>query len=496
MGLMRFHVPSGLSLPAEVADRAYLVGPDQIPWRSRIESVSPTELVLEREASDSGQFFIPWTVAGRGELMLGTATLVERAEPYLLPVELARGKLNRIRNLAAEWGDGGLEIPTDVLASIRQASQVFAQAAGSQHDVELASRHAQQVLQLAIEIGERLADCYVQHAAALRASAGQPLDTLLGVNLAHDPPRRPWEKRLRATFNSAWVPLNWMHVEAEESDPDWSTYDEQIAWCRKAGFRICGGPLLQLDHRGLPDWLCLWEGEFENLLPIVGDYVKAAVDRYQGKIHLWHCAARINGRSILSLSDEDKLRLVVHAIEVIRARDEETPVMVSFDQPWGEYLSRVESDLSPLHIADALVRSGLGISAIGLELNIGYHPLGTAVYDVLDISRKIDHWSLLGLPLIIQLTVPSSSADDPQSRQASHATIRDAGPADDGDPQAAWLRRHLPLLISKPAVRGIVWNQLRDAAPHDFPHGGLLDVKDREKPALAYLRKTREQQFD
>ncbi len=47
--------------------------------------------------------------------------------------------------------------------------------------------------------------------------------------------------------------------------------------------------------------------------------------------------------------------------------------------------------------------------------------------------------------------------------------------------------RYVPLILAKPYVHGIVWNQLRDFEPHDFPHGGLIDLRRQPKPALAQL---------
>ena len=44
-----------------------------------------------------------------------------------------------------------------------------------------------------------------------------------------------------------------------------------------------------------------------------------------------------------------------------------------------------------------------------------------------------------------------------------------------------WL---FPLLLAKQAVQAIIWNQLRDDLPHDFPHGGLFDARRRARPAL------------
>ena len=58
--------------------------------------------------------------------------------------------------------------------------------------------------------------------------------------------------------------------------------------------------------------------------------------------------------------------------------------------------------------------------------------------------------------------------------------------------QQAWAARYLPLLLAKPYVQGIFWNQLRDTQPHDFPHGGLFDLRRHPKPALRTLASIRQ----
>ena len=47
--------------------------------------------------------------------------------------------------------------------------------------------------------------------------------------------------------------------------------------------------------------------------------------------------------------------------------------------------------------------------------------------------------------------------------------------------QQAWVARFVPLLLAKPMVQGVIWNQLRDSNPHGFPHGGLFDGHRRAK---------------
>ena len=61
-----------------------------------------------RETTESGRLFVPWPIEGHGTPIVGTATLAERPAPYVLAVELARGKLNDVRNQLADWTQMGL----------------------------------------------------------------------------------------------------------------------------------------------------------------------------------------------------------------------------------------------------------------------------------------------------------------------------------------------------------------------------------------------------
>ncbi len=154
----------------------------------------------------------------------------------------------------------------------------------------------------------------------------------------------------------------------------------------------------------------------------------------------------------------------------------------------GEYLTQKPHDFPPLHFADALIRAGIGVSGVVLEINVGYSPGGTMCRDPLDFGRQIDYWSMLGVPIYLSLTVPSSSNADP----LAHRRVK--LPPDHWTPksQQTWVTRYLPLLLSKPSVHGIYWNQLRDSEPHDFPHGGLFDLRRHPKPVLRQLESIRQ----
>jgi hypothetical protein len=178
-------------------------------------------------------------------------------------------------------------------------------------------------------------------------------------------------------------------------------------------------------------------------------------------------------------------------VSAVRQLDPTTPTVVTFDQPWAEFLASEQLDLAPLHFADALARADLGLSGIGLEINVGYHPGGSIHRGPLAYSRLVDTWSLLELPLLVKLTLPSSSEEDPHA----NGKVRVLSGRDDRispESQREWIERHVPLLLAKNSVQIILWNQLSDAEPQYFPPGGLFDAKDKPKPALECLRSIRQ----
>jgi hypothetical protein len=497
-GLLRMIVPPGTRLTPRLAERAYMAGADQIPWQCRTR-LHDGELTVERHVTDSGKFHIPWPVPGHGEVMLSTATLMERDRPYQLLVELARGKVNQVRNQIAEWQSIGLVAPAKVEAALHKSLKHLSKAVTSQADAAKAAELAEKAIVAALDVADLLVGCYIDQALAARQRQSPRLQVLLGGALSCEMPEPPLDGQFLRSFNACIAPLVWRQVEATEGSYQWDVFDRQIEWCTRHGLAICAGPLLRLDALGLPDWLYLWEGDFNNIQSFASDYVEAVASRYRGKVQVWHCASRINVGDGLSLSEEQKLRLAVRAIEIVRDIDSATPLVVRFDQPWAEYMSRTAPDLSPLHFADALVRAGLQLSGIGLEINMGYYPGGSYPRDRLEFSRLVDLWSCLGLPLQLMLTAPSGQhlAQPPATARGKPAPLIDAFPGGwSPENQAAWIKHYFPLLLAKPAVQGIFWNQFRDSEPSEFPFAGLVDASGAIKPAFTALAGLRKKYLD
>lgn len=486
MGQMRFLAPQPERIPKEAVQRAYLAGLEGIPWFSH-NTWTNNQLVLERDISESGALYIPWRVAGQGEFMLSTANLMERPRPYHLPVELARGTLNRLRNQAAAWQAAGLMVTAETERMIQQATRAFVRAAINQADLLASAAAADEAIGLGMQAITRLCADYAEKVLELRHKQSPRFPTLMAANLGACELGERESAILLSAFNTAVVSLNWQSVEFNEGEYDWTAADAVMEWCRQKQLRIASGPLLQLDPGHLPDWLYLWVDDFDNIQSYVLQFIEAAVQRYRGRVSLWHAAAGMNCGSELSLSEEQKLRLTVAALETIRRHDSRTPLIVSFDQPWAEYLAVQNFDLSPLHFADALVRAELGVAGIGLEINLGYHPGGSLYRDLLEFSRLVDQWSLsLGLPLVLILTAPSSAGEDPAARRGVDPLVRGAANEPSLASQKQLVDQLTPFLLSKTSIQGIIWNQLCDDEPHKFAHGGLIQA-GQAKPALLSL---------
>lgn len=488
MGQMRFLTPQRERVSEETADRAYIAGLDGVPTPCHKSWEDERILRLERVIDESGNLYIPWQVDGHGEVLISTASLMERERPYNLPVELARGTVNRLRTRADVWQMAGLELSGELVTMMESAVSSFTRAATSQDDEQAAATEAEEAVRESLDAIVLLGEEYARQVLAFRHEETSQLPTVLAGNMGDEVMPANAEPMFGAAFNAAAIPFNWKTAQPTADEWQWSLSDKQMQLCRRYGLKMFGGPLLRMDAAALPDWISADQHDFEQFAACLQKYVSTTVERYRGQVHLWHCAASVNTRGVLPLSDEQRLRLAVLVIEVTRRTDPRTPVFVSVDQPWAEYLTAEETDLSPMHFAEMLVRAELGIAGIGLEINLGYWPGGTLPRDILEIGQHIDHWSLLGVPLVLLLTLPSSSEEDPLASQDAGRPLRwDSNDGFSLESQKAQVERLLPMLMAKQSVQAVVWNQVFDSIPHKYAHGGLFDTQDMPKPSLTSL---------
>jgi hypothetical protein len=492
MGTLTFLLPAGLSPEAarELERACVAGGPDGMPWPTQVR-VEPGKLLVRRDVDESGCLVVPWEVDRAGRLMGSSATLMERDEPYHFLVELARGKVNQLRSQAADWRMGGLQVGPELAEFIHDTGTAFARAATRVPAAD-AVQEAQQTLALAYQSAHELVQLYAEQVLATRRQRQPRLDTALGCRLGAVPKGKAADAA-RAVCNSIALPLTWKDVEPTESNYAWEPHDALLAWAEAEGLRVTAGPLIDFSSSRLPDWLWLWERDLQSLASFMCDYVETAVKRYAGRVRTWQLTAASNSASVLSLGEDELLWLTVRLAEAARQTDPTVELVVGISQPWGEYMALEDRTHSPFIFADTLVRAGINLAAVDLEVVMGVSPRGSYCRDLLDLSRILDLYAVLGVPLQVTLGYPSASGPD---RQADPELKANAGRWRGGftpAAQAEWAAAFAALAVCKPGVRGVHWAHLADAAPHPFPHCGLLDAAGKAKPALKRLRALREE---
>jgi hypothetical protein len=480
-------VPSAAA--ASLGNACFAGGYDQTPVPTAVH-LENGRLVLSRPVNESGYLLTPWPVEPFGTLVVSTATLRDRDEPYRLLVELARGKLNQVRCSTAEWQAIGLRTRPDFDRALADASRLFAHAILAPTAAE-GDALAARVLEQSHGLADRLARDYTEQALATRHEQEGPLDTRLAARFGRAP-GGPAAEEYAGTFNAASICFRWRDVEPVEAQYDWSGPDAAVAAAKAAGLPITIGPVIDLAPGMLPAWAVGWESDLPALAAFMCDYLETAVNRYRGDVRRWVVCGGFNQADSLGLVDDDRLRLAFRLFEAVAQIDPDLELVLSVAQPWGDYLVADDQTISPITFPDDLVRAGVRLSAVELELRNGTRPRGSLPRDLLDTARLLDLFRLLDLPLEVALSQPSSPAPDQSAAdhgQSVWAPAWRSGPSPEG--QAEWGASMGALALCWPAVRAVTWDHWSDADPHLVPWGGLLDASGRPKPLLARLRALR-----
>jgi hypothetical protein len=492
MGTMTFQLPPGLPRDAvRELERACLAGgPDNMPWPTELH-FRPNQLALLRAVDESGYLVAPWPAGGFGQLMGTSATLMERPAPYNLLVELARGKVNQVRNQAADWEAGGLPVPAPLHRQIRDVSLAFGHAVCGAGPDEV-QQLAQAALDRAYQAAEGLVHAYAAHYYHLRHQRQERLDSALACPLSAAVLRPGLAGPFTAAFNRASLPLSWHAVEAEEATYRWDQADALLAWAEQQQLDVTAGPLLDFSSAQLPAWLWLWERDLPSMATFMCRFVEAAVRRYRSRIRRWQLTAASNWAKVLSLSEDDLLTLTFRLCEAARNVDPALELVLGVSQPWGEYMALADRSYSPFIFADNLIRSGLNLAALDVEVVMGVTLRGSYCRDLLELSRLLDFYALLGVPLRVTLAYPAADGADADADPELRAGAGRWKGGYTPEAQADWASTVPALALCKPFVQAVQWAHYSDAEPHQFPHCGLLDHQNQPRPALARLRELRE----
>jgi len=510
---------------------------------------------LNRSVATSAKLLITCPIEDIGFRVLTTCSLRCTETPHRLVIELARGSCYRVRTQGDTWQRGGLILNDRYEELLAEGTRYFLDAlqpesaadfvgkdiaakASSFNDLEILSiRSAIRSITLLEQAASELGDLFSSQSLAFRRSREPRLSTMMAVGVWPDSgadrgnyrgPRTSTGKPpvaggvgpastatlddalaglnesaetiggdIAGAFNAAAVRITWGQIENASGTPDFESVNRVLDECAAAGLRVIGGPVI--DHREglLPDWLMLMDNDFEKLMSAMTTFVESTVHQFRGRVHLWNAASGLNVSGPLGLDDEQVMRFSIGVLQTIRRCDPNTPVIMSIDQPCGEYLANHADGISPIHFADALLRSGLGLAGIGLNFRFGYDRGNTHPRSALEFAQLLDRWGTLNSPLLVQLSVPAAPGADPAAKvKTSPVSLL---PGVNGDAQQWAQQQHdfarplIDTLLAKQIVHAVVWDGGSDQSPHVMPHTGVIDSSGKPRPMLAYLTRLREE---
>lgn len=459
---------------------------DQAPIPSQVK-IKPGSLTISRNLSESGFLQVPWPIGQFGTVVASTSTLRESTEPYRLLVELARGKLNQVRTQAAEWNGIGLKHVPGFEENLNETTRLFAKSLLAPPSAE-ADRLASRVLEQSFTLAHQLVGEFIEQMFDTRHHEEGKLDTRLAARVTSPGSNAAEYAR---SFNAAYLGLRWCDLEPKESQYDWSSPDEVVALAKAADLPITAGPVIDLCPGMMPEWVSGWGGDLPTLAAFMCDFLETVIGRYKDDVRRWVVCAGFNQADALGLDDDDRMRLAFRLFEAAAQIDPNLELVLSIAQPWGDYLVDENLTISPLTFPDDLMRAGLKLSGLEVEIRSGILPRGSLPRDLLECARAINLFGILQLPLDILLSVPSSAQNDPRASANAQSVWTPASSIMTPEGQAEWGASFASLALCIPHVRSVSWDHWSDVDPHMSPWSGLNDDRGQAKPLLSRLRTLR-----
>ncbi|MFP4106919.1 MAG: endo-1,4-beta-xylanase [Phycisphaerae bacterium] len=484
--MLRFEVYND-GQPARQIDLGggYVFGQDTIPVRADLAVQDGSITCLKRVPGACG-LAMKWSSGTAGEFLLNTPRLPERKEPYNLNLELARHRLGRLVQKREDWGLFDYRDAAPLNEDLHTVRSQFVDALNTS-DPGRAARIADRALANAIILGEKMA---LFHGEILlrRRSGTRNNPPLFGCRTDLLSSGEDYLAALKETFDFLSVPMPWKHIEPKEHTFRYAQIDRWVNWAARNRKVLYGGPLLSFEPEGLPQWLYIWEHDYEALRDLIYEHIQRSVSRYKNQVRVWKVVSGIHAFNSFDMSFEQLMELTRMSCLLVKKLAPRSRVMIELVQPWGEYYSRNQRSIPPLLYADMAVQSGIKFDAFGVRLFMGVPVDGYYVRDLMQISSLLDEFVGFGKAVhVTGVQVPSETTADAWDAWSGKKPIPKAGRWHQPWSQrlqAEWLQAFYRVAMSKPYVESVCWEDLADYEGHHVPHGGLL--QNNMQPKLAY----------
>jgi hypothetical protein len=394
---------------------AHLLGPEDLAAPGKID-FEDGHIVCRKRLGRAMALCLQHDAGSLGTLMLQTCLLPERDEPYVLNVELARYRIKMFIAKSEEWQMFDLSEGHPAMRHWEQARQLLTKAL-TEKDPLAADSAAREALQHAIEASERLAMAHAEILLHRRFGSRAASSATLGVHVWPGRDGRSLRDLIATNFDLIVLPLWWKDLEVEEGVYNWEPLDRWMEWAKGQGKPIIAGPLLDFSRRALPEWMYVWQHDYDTCRDLAYDHMERVVERYKGIVGMWNIASGLNVNDNFEFTEGQMIDLVRTASLLVRHARRGARTMVELRQPFGEHCAAGGESLPPLAFVDRLVQEGIKFDAIGVQLLFGQRDRGRAARDLMQISSYLDRFFSFELPILISAAgVPSEQVEDEGGR--------------------------------------------------------------------------------
>lgn len=437
-----------------------------------------------------------WEDPEAGTYVMESARLKQRERPYVLNVELARGRLMRILQKMEDWNLFDYPRTEKLAARFKEAQLALASAlAKLPDDPAGASLAGDTALRIGIEVGDELAMFHAELLLGRRRTAGNIARHVIGCRADPDIKDPAYREALVTGFDYAVVPFNWRHIQPREEEFVTAPLDDLLDALVARRMPVVGGPLVDLQESNVPDWMFIWEHDYDTLRDLTYEHVQRVVQRYRRQVSVWNVVAGLHAHTAFTLNFDQIIEFTRLLVGQVKAALPAARTLVTIRQPFGEYHSRHRSTVPPMMYAEMVAQGGVPFEAFGVELEMGVPTPGMFSRDLFQLSSMLDKFATLGRPLFLTgMCVPGRSYPDPTDQSEGRLDPSAGGrwrrPWDE-NLQADWIEAVSRLALSKPYVESLAWSSLADLRP-PMPGSGLLDAKLQPKPAYHKVQELRQ----
>jgi hypothetical protein len=453
-------------------------------------------LVMNRADDQPMGISLLWDAGLIGSYHLETTRLVPRPRPYNLSVELARCRLMKIMQKQEDWNLFDYPRAERFMTRFHEAQSLLADALGKLDQPSEAAKLADQSLAMAIDLSEQLAAFHAELLINRRKSTANFVRHIFGCRADPSVRNARYMDMASTNFDYVVLPMNWKMLQPQEGTFETEAVDEWVELLTRKRTPIVAGPLIDLTDGSVPDWMYIWEHDFDTLRELTYEYVQRVVGRYRKSVTAWIVCAGLNTNNVFTLSYEQIIELTRLLVSQVKTLIPNAKTLVTIKYPFGEYNARGRVGVPPMAYAEMVAQSGIAFDAFGVELEMGIPHPGEYTRDLFQISCMLDRFSTLTRPVFITAAgVPGRNMPDPSDRSDGKTDPAAAGRWRrpwDADLQADWAAAVYRIAFSKPFVESISWGELADLRPA-LPAGGLLDDMLKPKPVYTRLQELREQ---